>query len=126
MPAALLSKLDAFPKKVRVFKSLIFSGEQFYYEANSLKGIKALGRALRLEATINQPCGFKGYRTKANLNRRAEVSQAAVNRLAESLARVAETTTLGELPLATREKIRRILMKRKRGDLSGALAYASG
>src|SRR5207245_4762777 len=65
--------------------------------------------------TNDQPKGFRSYRTKAgdsedapkswralrkgvaDLARRAEVSQAANNRLAESLATVAEPTTLGEL-----------------------------
>ena len=89
---------------------------KFWYETNSLKAYdKGFGRALRLEGTINQPKGFRVYRTKegepedapkswhpmrkgvADLDRRAEVSQAAVNRLAESLATVAETTTLGQL-----------------------------
>src|SRR5262249_43833327 len=64
---------------------------------------------------INQPRGFKVFRTKegeddkaakswqamrkgvADLGRRAEVSQAANNRLAESLATVTEASTLGEL-----------------------------
>jgi hypothetical protein len=89
---------------------------KFWYETNSLKAYdKGRGRAVRLEDTINQPRGFKVYRTKegepedapkswqpmrkgvADLDRRAEVSHAAVSRLAESLATVADTTTLGEL-----------------------------
>jgi hypothetical protein len=72
-------------------------------------------RGLRLEGTINQPTAFRVFRHKegeaadapkswqpmrkgvADMGRRAEVGQAAINRLAESLAAVAGTHTLGEL-----------------------------
>jgi hypothetical protein len=88
---------------------------KFWYETNSIKIYDKEAHAFRIETTINQPRGFKAYRTKegapedgpkdwhplrkgvADMSRRAEVSDAANHRLAESLATVAETTTLGEL-----------------------------
>jgi hypothetical protein len=88
---------------------------KFWYRSNSLKVYDKQQRALRIETTINQPKGFKVYRSPegaaegaakswqvmrkgvADMERRAEVSQAANNRLAESLAAVVETQTLGEL-----------------------------
>lgn len=88
---------------------------KFWYETNSIKIYDKEAQAFRIETTINQPRGFKVYRAKegaaqdapkswqamrkgvADLHRRAEVSHAANNRLAESLATVAEPTTLGEL-----------------------------
>jgi hypothetical protein len=88
---------------------------KFWYNSNSIKIYDKQKTALRIETTINQPCGFKVYRTKegaeegaapswrpmrkgvADLDRRAEISQAANNRLAESLATVVDTQTLGEL-----------------------------
>lgn len=87
---------------------------KFWYGSNSLKMYDKEAQAFRIETTINQPQGFKVYRHKegqaptapkswqalrkgvADLDRRAEVSQAANNRLAESLATVAEPNTLGE------------------------------
>jgi hypothetical protein len=88
---------------------------KFWYGTNSLKIYDKEGQALRIETTINQPGGFKAYRNAENdepgaakawrplrkgvadLVRRTEVSQAANQRLAESLATVAEPNTLGEL-----------------------------
>jgi hypothetical protein len=88
---------------------------KFWHGTNSLKIYDKEARALRIETTINQPQGYKVFRVKegqdddaskswqrmrkgvADLDRRAQVSQAANNRLAESLATVAETTTLGQL-----------------------------
>jgi hypothetical protein len=88
---------------------------KFWHGTNSLKIYDKEAHALRIETTINQPQGYKVFRTKegedssapkswqqmrkgvADLERRAEVSQAANNRLAESLATVAQTTSLGEL-----------------------------
>jgi hypothetical protein len=88
---------------------------KFWYDTNSLKIYDKEAQAFRIETTINQPRAFKVFRTKegedhnvpkswlpmrkgvADLDRRAEVSQAANNRLAESLASVAESATLGEL-----------------------------
>jgi hypothetical protein len=88
---------------------------KFWYDTNSIKIYDKEAQAFRIETTINQPQGFKVYRTKegenanapkswqpmrkgvADLDRRAEVSAAANNRLAESLATVAEPHTLGEL-----------------------------
>jgi hypothetical protein len=91
---------------------------KFWYGTNSLKLYdKEAPRSgtLRLETTINDPSGYRVWRTKegaaadapkswqqlrkgvADLGRRAEVSQASNQRLAESLASVAETTPLGKL-----------------------------
>lgn len=88
---------------------------KFWYETNSIKIYDKEAHALRIETTIHQPQGFKAYRTKegapddaskdwhplrkgvADMPRRAAVSEAANHRLAESLATVAEPTTLGEL-----------------------------
>jgi hypothetical protein len=88
---------------------------KFWYGTNSLKMYDKEARAFRPETTINQPGEFKVFRKTAkasadeapqwrpmrkgvaDMERRAEVSQAANNRLLESLATVAETQTLGEL-----------------------------
>jgi hypothetical protein len=91
---------------------------KFWYGTNSLKLYDKeapRANALRLETTINDPSGYRVFRAKegapagapkswqqlrkgvADLGRRAEVSQAANGRLAESLASVAETTPLGKL-----------------------------
>lgn len=88
---------------------------KFWYNTNSIKMYDKQARAFRIETTINQPHGFMVYRTReddapdapkawrvmrkgvADLARRAEVSQAANNRLAESLATATEPNTLGEL-----------------------------
>ena len=88
---------------------------KFWYDTNSIKIYDKEAQAFRIETTINQPRGFKVFRTKegedenadkswlqmrkgvADLDRRAEVCQAANNRLAESLATVAEPDTLGDL-----------------------------
>jgi hypothetical protein len=91
---------------------------KFWYGTNSLKMYDKeapVANTLRLETTINDPKGFQVFRTKegespdaakswqqmrkgvADLGRRAAVSHAANQRLAESLASVAETTPLGKL-----------------------------
>jgi hypothetical protein len=88
---------------------------KFWYGANSLKIYDKEAHALRIETTVNDPKGFKVFRVKENedrtaarswqqlrkgvadMPRRAEVSHAANNRLAESLASVVETTPLGKL-----------------------------
>ena len=88
---------------------------KFWYGANSLKIYDKQGQALRSETTINDPKGFKVFRTKegeaedatkswqplrkgvADLPRRAEISHAANQRLSDSLAQVADTTPLGKL-----------------------------
>jgi hypothetical protein len=91
---------------------------KFWYGSNSLKFYDKeapMAGTLRLETTINDPTRYRVYRTKegepedaakswqqlrkgvADLGRRAEVSQASNQRLAESLASVAETTPLGKL-----------------------------
>jgi hypothetical protein len=93
---------------------------KFWYGTNALKFYDKGQVALRLETTINDPSGFRVWRTKegeprsaakswqqmrkgvADLRRRTEVSEAANSRLAASLASVAEPDTLGQLlePLA--------------------------
>jgi hypothetical protein len=91
---------------------------KFWYGSNSIKLYDKeapLAQTLRLETTINDPKGYRVFRTKegapadapkswqqlrkgvADLGRRAEVSQAANQRLADSLASVAQTTPLGGL-----------------------------
>jgi hypothetical protein len=88
---------------------------KFWYGTNALKIYDKEALALRIETTINDPSGFKVFRTKegqppaapkswqqlrkgvADLPRRAQVSAAANNRLAESLATVVGPTALGEL-----------------------------
>lgn len=88
---------------------------KFWHGTNSIKIYDKEAHALRIETTINQPQGYKVFRTKegeaenapkswqvmrkgvADLDRRAEVSHAANQRLAESLATVTQTATLGEL-----------------------------
>jgi hypothetical protein len=87
---------------------------KFWYGTNSQKIYDKFGIGLRLETTINQADGLRAYRTKegdpngtpswqplrkgvADLHRQAEVSQRANERLAESLATVAEPTPLGAL-----------------------------
>jgi len=91
---------------------------KFWYGSNSLKLYDKeapVAGTLRLETTINDPTGYRVYRAKegepadaakswqqlrkgvADLGRRAEVSQAANGRLADSLASVAEPTPLGKL-----------------------------
>jgi hypothetical protein len=93
---------------------------KFWYDSNSLKfynkeGVDHNPIALRLENTINKVSTFKVFRVKegedptapkswqqmrkgvADLPRRAEIGQAINNRLAESLATVAEPSPLGQL-----------------------------
>jgi hypothetical protein len=88
---------------------------KLWYNTNALKFYDKEKIALRIETTINSPKDYKVFRTKegesknapkswqqlrkgvADMPRRAEVANAANNRLAESLATVAEPETLGEL-----------------------------
>jgi hypothetical protein len=93
---------------------------KFWYDGNSLKfynkqDADELAIALRLENTFNNVRGFKVFRTKegeddsaskswqqmrkgvADLGRRAGIGQAINNRLAASLATVADKTPLGQL-----------------------------
>ena len=93
---------------------------KFWYDSNSLKfynkqGTDEIPIALRLENTFNNVQGFKVYRTKegedasapkswqqmrkgvADLGRRAAIGESINNRLAASLATVAEKTSLGQL-----------------------------
>jgi hypothetical protein len=93
---------------------------KFWYDSNALKFYNKEGNdqkpiALRLENTFNKVNHFKVFRVKegedpaalkswqqmrkgvADLPRRAEIGQSINNRLAESLATVAEPNPLGEL-----------------------------
>jgi hypothetical protein len=88
---------------------------KFWYKTNSLKMYDKEGLALRLEGTVNQPKEFRVFRNTerqdpgdpkgwhemrksvADIERRAEVGEAANKRLAESLASVATRTPLGKL-----------------------------
>jgi hypothetical protein len=88
---------------------------KFWYNTNSIKCYDKEKIALRIETTINSARGFRVFRTKENepddapkgwrqlrkgvadMDRRAEISQSSNNRLAESLATVAEPNTLGKL-----------------------------
>jgi hypothetical protein len=88
---------------------------KFWYNTNALKFYDKEKIALRIETTLNSPKEYKAFRTKegeprtapkswqqlrkgvADLPRRAEVSAAANQRLAESLASVAAPETLGDL-----------------------------
>jgi hypothetical protein len=105
---------------------------KFWYDTNSLKIYDKEAQAFRIETTINRPEGFKVFRTKegaddaadkswlpmrqgvADLDRRAAVSDAANNRLAESLATVAETRSLGELLKPLGQPVVRVGQRRAR------------
>jgi hypothetical protein len=109
--AAVESNVERFYEGMRL---------KHWVNKNSLKLYDHLN-VLRPETTINQPTGFKVFRTKENdpdgeqawrvlrrnvadLHRRAQVSQAANERYLEALASVAETKTVKELaaPLSRR------------------------
>jgi hypothetical protein len=109
--AAVESNVERFYEGLRL---------KHWVNKNSLKLYDHLN-VLRPETTINQPTGFKVFRTKENdpdgepawrilrrnvadLHRRAQVSQAANERYLEGLASVAETKTVKELaaPLSRR------------------------
>ena len=81
------------------------------------------GAVLRPEVTINAPEQFRVFRHKtgdeegpmqwrtmragiADLHRRAEVSQKALDRYCTALARVDDTTTLGELTASIEKRVR--------------------
>lgn len=85
-----------------------------YVAGNSVKIYDKQGTVLRAETTINEPRGFKVYRTAegddtglptwrtmrkgvADMTRRAEVSQAVNDRYLDALASCEDTTPLGEL-----------------------------
>ena len=85
-----------------------------FVNQNSIKMYDKQGRVLRIETTINSPREMKTYRPKegdqdgpkswrdsrkgvADMQRRAEISQAANERYLESLATVDETTPLQQL-----------------------------
>jgi len=95
---------------------------------NSVKLYDKQGTVLRVETTINQPDGFKVYRTKegepdgpmdwrpmrkgiADLHRRAEVSQATNDRYLEALASVEDSTPFADL---LSPYTRRVTWKKKR------------
>jgi hypothetical protein len=114
-------------------------------EALLAEALEALiANVLRIETTVNDPSMFQVFRPKegapedapkswqqmrkgvADLERRAEVSQAANNRLLESFATVADTTPLGKLvePLCkptTNAKGRRVRALNPLGEADGAL-----
>jgi hypothetical protein len=85
-----------------------------YVAGNSVKIYDKQGTVLRAETTINEPRGFKVYRTAegddtgqptwramrkgvADMTRRAEVSQAVNERYLDALASCEDTAPLGEL-----------------------------
>lgn len=105
LKAEVLSDLAARPEGVRLKHRL---------GANSIKMYDKQERVLRIETTINDAAGFKAFRRPegkpnaprgwkrlrkgiADLNRRAQLSQAANERYLDALASVADTTALGEL-----------------------------
>jgi hypothetical protein len=109
--AAVETNVERFYEGVRL---------KHWVNKNSLKLYDHLN-VLRPETTINQPSGFKVYRTKENdpdgkqswrvlrrnvadLHRRAQVSEAANDRYLEALAGMAEKKTVKELaaPLCRR------------------------
>jgi hypothetical protein len=88
-----------------------------YVAGNSVKIYDKQGTVLRAETTINEPRGFKVYRTAegddagqptwramrkgvADMTRRAEVSQAVNERYLDALASCEDTAPLGELTAA--------------------------
>lgn len=81
---------------------------------NTIKMYDKQGSVLRVETTINDPAGFKSFRTPegkpdapkgwhgmrkgiVDVHRRADVSDAANKRYLQALASVDDTTSLGEL-----------------------------
>jgi hypothetical protein len=100
-----VSDMKARPEGVRIKHRL---GD------NSIKMYDKQGSVLRVETTINDAADFKAFRTPegkpaapkswhamrkgiADLNRRAEVSQAANDRYLQALASVQDTTSVGKL-----------------------------
>lgn len=101
--------LKEWPEGMRLKHRLDHNSVKMYDKAYT-----TVGAALRLEATINDASDFKVYRSKegdeqgekawrtlrkgvADLHRRAEVSQRATERYAESLATLEDRTPLAEL-----------------------------
>jgi hypothetical protein len=91
---------------------------------NSVKMYDKQASVLRVETTINDPAGFKSFRTPegkpdavpawhgmrkgiADLHRRAETSQACNDRYLRALASVEDTTSLGELTASLCQPVRR-------------------
>jgi hypothetical protein len=87
------------------------------------KAYSQWGAVLRPEMTLNAPGQFRVFRHKAgqhdgpmqwrplragiaDLHRRAEVSQKALDRYCNALARVDDTTTLGELSASIEKRVR--------------------
>jgi len=105
LTAEVVSSLKTRPEGVRIKHRL---GE------NSVKMYDKQGSVLRVETTINDPHGFKAFRTPegkpdapqawhklrrgiADLHRRAELSQAANERYLQALASVDDSRSLGAL-----------------------------
>jgi hypothetical protein len=104
-----LTDLRARPEGMRIKHWLNRNSVKMYDKAYTSQGA-----VLRLEVTVNDVSDLKAYRTKegeergardwrplrkgiADLHRRAEISQKATERYAESLATLEDTTTLAEL-----------------------------
>jgi hypothetical protein len=83
-------------------------------KGNSIKAYDKAGNVLRVETTLNDPSGFKVFRTKegepegkaewlpmrrgiADIHRRAQVSQSSNDRYLDALAAVDASTPLGKL-----------------------------
>jgi hypothetical protein len=113
--AELVSDMKRRPEGIRIKHRL---GE------NSIKMYDKQGSVLRVETTINDPAGFKSFRTPqgkpdaapawhgmrkgiADLHRRAETSQAANERYLQALASLEDTTSLGELTAKLAQPVKR-------------------
>src|SRR5260370_11549032 len=113
------------------------------------KAYSELGAVLRPEITLNAPGQFRVFRHKtgqdqgpmqwrplragiADLHRRAEVSQKALDRYCNALAHVDDTTTLGELTASIEKRVRcngqwvRALHPFESGDLALLAAVNRG
>lgn len=113
------------------------------------KAYSVAGAVLRPEVTLNAPGQFRVFRHKtgeeegpmkwrqlragvADLHRRAEVSQKALDRYCTALARVDDTTTLGELTAPVEKRVRwngrsvRALHPFESGDLALLTAVNRG
>jgi hypothetical protein len=105
LKADVVSDMKARPEGVRL---------KHWLGANAIKMYDKAGSVLRVETTINDPAGFKSFRTPegkpdapkawhamrkgiADLHRCAEVSQAANDRYLHALAALDDSRSLGEL-----------------------------
>lgn len=110
------TRIPQSPEEVKIDLAPRVEGTRlkFWVGVNSLKFYDKQGLAFRPEHTMNQPGKYKAFRTAENdpdgkpswrplrkgvvdMAWRAEIGQAANNRLLESLATVADPHTLGEL-----------------------------